>query len=78
LPFSGAPEWAIDIEAGRSAARPTCHGSPARPRVCASLAVDRPIGPSLRSAPMCRRPIQQAQRNSGLALSPQLLSWAGK
>ena len=78
LPFSGAPEWAIDIEAGRSAARPTCHGSPARPRVCASLAVDRPIGPSLRSAPMCRRPIRQAQRNSGLALSPQLLSWAGK
>ena len=47
LPFSDAPGWAIDIEAGRWAARPTCHGSPARPRACASLAVDRPIGPSL-------------------------------
>jgi hypothetical protein len=47
LPFSDAPGRAIDIEAGRWAARPTCHGSPARPRACASLAVDRPIGPSL-------------------------------
>ena len=47
LPFSDAPGWATDIEAGRSAARPTCHRSPARPRACASVAVDRPIGPSL-------------------------------
>jgi hypothetical protein len=43
LPFSDAPGWAIDIEAGRWAARPTCHGSPAHPQACASLAVDRPI-----------------------------------
>jgi hypothetical protein len=78
LPFSDAPGWAIDIEAGRSAARPTCHGSPARPRACASLAVDRPIGPSLPQRANVSPAYPAAQRNSGWALSPQLLSWAGK
>jgi hypothetical protein len=46
LPFSDTP-GAIDIEAGRWAARPTCHGSPAHPRACASFGRQSGHGPSL-------------------------------
>jgi hypothetical protein len=77
LPFSDAPGWAIDIEAGRWAARPTCHGSSAHPRACASLAVDRPIGPSLPQRANVSPACPASSPTPSWALSPQL-SRAGK
>ena len=43
-----AMRWAANrYRSGPWSAGPTCHGSPAHRRACASFAVDRPIGPSL-------------------------------
>jgi hypothetical protein len=42
--------WVNNRYRSRPVGRQTCHGSPAHPRACASLAVDRPVGPSL---PQC-------------------------
>ena len=77
LPFSDAPGWAIDIEAGRW---PLDQRVMAPRRVLERALPWPSIGPLVlrcRSAPMCRRPVQQAQPTPSWALSPQL-SRAGK